>query len=169
MTEDRERPIGADRDAAVADQPSDRDDALEALRDQLSELLAAQRRLRGRDAGQRRGGLSFPQYRLVRELARAPGGELPASQLAAAAELSPPTVTQMLDQLAACGIVERTRSERDRRVVTNRLTAEGRRRLADKDAVHAQKWRQTFAELDRDELLAGAAVLERLSRLYDDL
>jgi DNA-binding MarR family transcriptional regulator len=148
----------------------DRETALDALKDQLSELLAAQRRLRGRDAGQRRGGgLSFPQYRLVRELARAPGGELPASQLAAAAELSPPTVTQMLDQLAACGIVERTRSERDRRVVTNRLTDEGRRRLTDKDAAHAEKWRATFAELDRDELLAGAAVLERLSRLYDDL
>ncbi|MDW5595675.1 MarR family transcriptional regulator [Conexibacter stalactiti] len=147
----------------------DRDAALDALKDQLSELLAAQRRLRGRDAGQRKGGLSFPQYRLVRELARAPGGELAASQLAAAAELSPPTVTQMLDQLAACGIVERTRSERDRRVVTNRLTDEGRRRLEEKDAAHAQKWRETFAALDRDELLAGAAVLERLSRLYDDL
>lgn len=147
----------------------DREAALDALKDQLSELLAAQRRLRGRDAGQRRGGLSYPQYRLVRELARAPGGELPASQLAAAAELSPPTVTQMLDQLASCGIVERTRSERDRRVVTNRLTDEGRRRLADKDALHMEKWRATFAELDRDELLAGVAVLERLGRLYDDL
>jgi DNA-binding MarR family transcriptional regulator len=147
----------------------DRDAALDALKDKLSELLAAQRRLRGRDAGQRRDGLSFPQYRLVRELARAPGGELPASQLAAAAELSPPTVTQMLDQLAACGVVERTRSERDRRVVTNRLTDEGRRRLDAKEELHAKKWRQTFAELDRDELLAGAAVLERLSRLYDDL
>jgi DNA-binding MarR family transcriptional regulator len=148
----------------------DRDAALDALKGRLSELLAAQRRLRGRDAGQRReGGLSFAQYRLVRELARAPDGELAASQLAAAAELSPPTVTQMLDQLASCGVVERTRSERDRRVVTNRLTDEGRRRLDEKEALHAQKWRETFAALDRDELLAGAAVLERLSRLYDDL
>jgi DNA-binding MarR family transcriptional regulator len=89
--------------------------------------------------------------------------------LAAAAELSAPTVTQMLDQLATCGVVERTRSERDRRVVTNRLTDEGRRRLAQKDADHEVKWRETFAALDRDELLAGAAVLERLARLYDDL
>lgn len=147
----------------------DREAALDALKARFSELLAAQRRLRGRDAGQAKGSLSFPQYRLLRELARAPGGELAASQLAAAAELSPPTVTQMLDQLASCGVVERTRSERDRRVVTNRLTAEGRRRLEAKDADHALKWRETFAELDRDELLAGAAVIERLRQLYDDL
>ncbi len=141
----------------------ERDAALDALMDRLSELLAAQRRLRGRDAGQGRGALSFPQYRLVRELAKAEGGELPATQLA------PPTVTQMLDHLATCGVVERTRSERDRRVVVNRLTDKGRALLAEKDADHARKWRETFADLDRDALLAGSAVLERLTRLYDDL
>lgn len=146
----------------------DLDAALDALKDQLSELLAAQRRLRGRDASQR-GALSFPQYRLVRELAKAEGGELAATQLAHAAELSPPTVTQMLDQLATWGMVERTRSEQDRRVVVNRLTEKGRERLAEKDALHAEKWRETFADLDRDVLLAGVAVLERLGRLYDDL
>lgn len=153
----------------MTDPTHDRDAALDALRGQLSELLAAQRRLRGRDAAQAKGGLSFSQFRLVRELGRAEGGSLPASQLAAAAELSPPTVTQMLDQLAAAGLVERTRSESDRRVVTNRLTAEGRRVLAEKDARHAQKWRDAFAELDRDALIAGSAVLARLRRLYDDL
>jgi len=147
----------------------DRDAALDALKDQLSELLAAQRRLRGRDAGQRRGQLSFPQYRLVRELARAGADGMPANRLAAAAELAPPTVTQMLDQLAQCGYVERTRSEQDRRVVVNRLTDKGRERLAEKDALHAQKWRDAFADLDRDALLAGVAVLERLGHLYDDL
>lgn len=147
----------------------DRDAALDALKDQLSELLAAQRRLRGRDAGQRKGALSYPQYRLVRELGRAGAEGMPATQLAAAAELAPPTVTQMLDQLAQCGYVERTRSEQDRRVVVNRLTGKGRERLAEKDALHAQKWREAYAELDRDELLAGVAVLERLARLYDDL
>lgn len=163
------RRIGRVRSPAMADPPADRDTALDALRDQLSELLAAQRRLRGRDAAQGRAGLSFAQFRLVRELGRAEGGELPASQLAAAAELSPPTVTQMLDQLAAAGLVERTRSERDRRVVTNRLTREGRRALADKEAQHARKWREAFADLDGDTLVAGSAVLARLRRLYDDL
>ncbi|ADB49672.1 MarR family winged helix-turn-helix transcriptional regulator [Conexibacter woesei] len=153
----------------MAGDPSERDEALDALRDQLSELLAAQRRLRGRDAGQNRGGLSFAQFRLVRELGRAEGSALPASQLAAAAELAPPTVTQMLDQLAAAGLVERTRSERDRRVVTNRLTDEGRRVLDEKEALHARKWRGAFADLDRDALDAGSAVLARLRRLYDDL
>jgi DNA-binding MarR family transcriptional regulator len=148
---------------------SDHAAALDALKEAFSELLAAQRRLRGRDAARRDGGLSFPQYRLLRELAAAEGGSLPASQLAAAAELTPPTVTQMLDQLAAAGIVERTRSETDRRIVVNRLTDEGRRLLSDKEAAHARKWRAVFDDLDAGALHAGADVIERLRRLYDDL
>ncbi|HEY4277755.1 MAG TPA: MarR family transcriptional regulator [Conexibacter sp.] len=149
---------------------ADRDEALETLRGGFFDLLAAQRRLRGRDAGQRKGaGLSFAQYRLVRELSLADGGELRASQLAAAAELAPPTVTQMLDQLETLGIVQRTRSESDRRVVTNRLTEVGRRLLAEKDAAYARKWHDVFADLDADALDAATAVLRRLARLYDDL
>lgn len=147
---------------------SDHDVALDALKAAFSEMLAAQRRLRGRDAA-RREGLSYPQYRMLRELAAADDGSLPASQLAAAAELAPPTVTQMLDQLAASGIVERTRSERDRRVVTNRLTDEGRRLLSEKEAAHARKWREVFDDADADALDAGVEVIERLRRLYDDL
>jgi DNA-binding MarR family transcriptional regulator len=146
----------------------DHDAALDALKAAFSEMLAAQRRLRGRDAA-RREGLSYPQYRMLRELATADDESLPASQLAAAAELAPPTVTQMLDQLAAAGIVERTRSERDRRVVTNRLTDEGRRLLSEKEAAHAQKWRAVFDGVDDDALGAGVEIIERLRRLYDDL
>lgn len=146
----------------------DHDAALDALKAAFGELLAAQRRLRGRDAA-RREGLSFPQYRMLRALATADDGSLPASQLAAAAELAPPTVTQMLDQLAAAGIVERSRSERDRRVVTNRLTDEGRRLLAEKEAAHARKWDEVFDDADDAALEAGVEVIERLRRLYDDL
>jgi DNA-binding MarR family transcriptional regulator len=145
----------------------DQDAPLDALKAAFSELLAAQRRLRGRDAA-RREGLSFPQYRMLRELAAADGG-LPASQLAAAAELAPPTVTQMLDQLAAAGIVERSRSEQDRRIVVTILTAEGRRLLAEKEAAHAAKWREVFDGADDAALTAAVEVLERMRRLYDDL
>jgi DNA-binding MarR family transcriptional regulator len=145
----------------------DHDAALARLEAAFSELLAAQRRLRGRDAS-RREGLSFPQYRMLRELAAADGG-LPASQLAAAAELAPPTVTQMLDQLAAAGIVQRSRSEQDRRIVLTSLTDEGRRLLDEKAALHREKWRAVFAGADEATLAAGVEVIERLRRLYDDL
>lgn len=147
--------------------PGDHDAALDDLKAAFSELLAAQRRLRGRDAA-RREGLSYPQYRMLRELAAADGG-LPASQLAAAAELAPPTVTQMLDQLATAGIVERSRSEQDRRIVLAVLTDEGRRLLAEKEALHHEKWRAVFDDVDADALAAGVEVIERLRRLYDDL
>jgi DNA-binding MarR family transcriptional regulator len=75
----------------------------------------------------------------------------------------------MLDHLAALGIVERTRSQLDRRVVTNRLTDKGRRLLADKDADYRRKWAEVFAGLDDDELATGTVVLRRLAQLYDDI
>src|SRR6478736_6666233 len=72
-------------------------------------------RLRGRDTHLGGSELSHAQFELLIELDER--GELPAGELAAAARLTPATVTQMLDHLAACGHVERARSDTDRRVV----------------------------------------------------
>ena len=63
-----------------------REVALDDLREALADFLAAQRRLRGREAT-RKGELSFSQYRLLRTLAE--GGACSAGELAAAAELTP--------------------------------------------------------------------------------
>src|SRR5437870_643034 len=57
-------------------------------------------RMRGRDTHLGGGELSHAQFELLIELLER--GELPAGELAAAAGLTPATVTQMLDQLAAC-------------------------------------------------------------------
>ena len=45
------------------------------------------------------------------------------------------TTTHMLDQLAAIGIVERERSESDRRVVVSQLTVHGKELLATAAAI----------------------------------
>jgi DNA-binding MarR family transcriptional regulator len=144
----------------------DRAQALESLRVVLMALFSAQRRLRGRDA-RIVGGVSFAHYPLLAALERE--HELSAGQLAAEAALTPATVTQMLESLAAAGMVERTRSERDRRVVTTRLTPEGRRRVERKDAELREKWREALAEFDEAELEAATRVLGRLGAYLDEL
>jgi DNA-binding MarR family transcriptional regulator len=144
----------------------EREATLEELREALMALFGAQRRLRGRDA-RIEGGLSFAHYPLLSALARE--GPLSAGQLAAGAGLTPATVTQMLDTLAAAGLVERSRSSADRRVVTTRLTAEGRDRVERKEAELIEKWRTALAGFDADELAAATRVVTRLGDYMDRL
>lgn len=143
-----------------------RDEAQEELRRALHDVLAAQRRLRGREARDQHG-LTFPQYRLL--LALAGADELSAGELAAAADLAPATVTQMLDHLVAEGVVERARSERDRRLVLNRLTPRGRRLQAARRAEIEAKWEAALGDLSTAELREGARLLQRLQRFFDGL
>ena len=145
---------------------SERAAALEALRVAQSSLFASQRRLRGRDV-RIDDAVSFAHYPLLQALADS--GELPAGQLPAQTSPAPATVTQMLEALAAAGIVERSRSDRDRRIVTARLTAEGTRRYERKRAELGEKWRAALADLDATELEAAARVVSRLAAYLDEL
>src|SRR3954468_8863611 len=145
---------------------AERDGALEELRESLMALFGAQRRLRGRDA-RIEGGLSFAHYPLLSALARS--GEMSSGQLAADAGLTPATVTQMVDALVAAGLVERSRSEADRRVVTTRLTDEGRRRVERKEAELIEKWRDALSQFDARELEAATLVVARLGAYLDGL
>jgi DNA-binding MarR family transcriptional regulator len=143
-----------------------REEALGQLGSAFKGAMAAIRRLRGRDT-QRHGELSFAQYHLLCGLAER--DELSAGELALAADLSPATVTQMLDSLAAMGLVERTRSERDRRVVNCTLTKRGRELLTERRAHLEQRWQTELAEFSTQDLVTATAVLDRLRALYDDL
>jgi DNA-binding MarR family transcriptional regulator len=142
-------------------------DAREGLRHALGDLLAAQRRLRGRDA-QKKDGLTHAQFHLLRVLAEQ-GGELAASKLAARADLTPTTVTQMVDPMVEHGLVERLRSEEDRRVVFIRLTADGRELCERKRAAHEERWRELLTDVGADELDQAAEVLRRVAGLIDGL
>jgi DNA-binding MarR family transcriptional regulator len=123
-------------------------------------------RLRGRDTHLGAGELSHAQFELLSELFDR--GELPAGELAAAARLTPATVTQMLDHLAEQGHVERVRSETDRRVVVSRLTSQGRTAIEAKRAAWKSRWEQALSGLDLDELRAATLVLERLGAMVED-
>jgi DNA-binding MarR family transcriptional regulator len=152
--------------AAVKSDKAAREEALTQLGAAFKGTMAAIRRLRGRET-HRHGELSFAQYQLLFGLAG--DCELSTSQLATAADLAPATVTQMLDGLVAMGLVERTRSERDRRVVTCALTGRGRELIAERRAHWERRWRKTLAEFSTGEIETAAAVIERLRTMYDEL
>jgi DNA-binding MarR family transcriptional regulator len=143
-----------------------REEAIAQLGAAFKGTMAAIRRLRGRDT-HRHGELSFAQYHLLCGLVE--HAERSAGELALAADLSPATVTQMLDGLAEMGLVERTRSERDRRVVNCSLTTRGRELLTERRAHLEQRWQTALAEFSAKDLATAAAVLDRLRALYDDL
>jgi DNA-binding MarR family transcriptional regulator len=153
---------------------SKRDRAAQERREQrLLELGAAFRtmfralnRVRGRDTHLAPGELSHAQFELLVELYDR--GELPAGELAAAAQLSPATVTPMLDHLAASGHVERLRSQADRRVVVTRLTAQGRRRVEAKRKGWKQRWEAAVEDLEDGQLEAATEVLRRLAGVFDE-
>jgi MarR family transcriptional regulator, organic hydroperoxide resistance regulator len=140
---------------------------------ELTELGAAFRRvfrsfnrLRGRDTHLGANELSHAQFELLIELFER--GELPAGELAAAARLTPATVTQMLDHLAEQGHVERVRSDIDRRVVVSRLTPRGKRKIEAKRNAWRSRWEQALEGVDSAELRAATRVLERLAMMVED-
>jgi DNA-binding MarR family transcriptional regulator len=123
-------------------------------------------RLRGRDTHLGGSEISHAQFELLIELHER--GELPAGELAAAARLTPATVTQMLEHLADCGHVERARLETDRRVVVSRLTTQGRRKIEAKRAAWQARWQEALEGMEPAELCAATRVLERLSVVFED-
>jgi MarR family transcriptional regulator, organic hydroperoxide resistance regulator len=124
------------------------------------------RRLRGRDTHLLGSEVSHAQFELLIELYER--GPLPAGELAAAAQLTPASVTQMLDHLAACGHVERTRSEVDRRVVVSRLTPQGRGKVQSKREAWQARWKLALDGLDAEDLRVATRVLERLGTVFED-
>ncbi len=129
-------------------------------------VFRAASRLRGRDTHLGGSELSHAQFELLIELDER--GELAAGELAAAARLTPATVTQMLDHLADCGHVERVRSEVDRRVVVSRLTAQGRAKIEAKRVAWQARWLQALGDTSERDLRAATRVLQRLGQMFED-
>jgi DNA-binding MarR family transcriptional regulator len=151
---------------AQAPVSADREQASTELGRAFKAAMASVRRLRSRD-NQRPSGLSHARYSLLIELAE--HGELSAGDLACEAALSPATVTEMLDQLAEAGLVVRSRSDRDRRVVSTRLADAGRALVEERHRAITPMWQAALADFSEAELRAAAAVLDRLGEFFETL
>jgi MarR family transcriptional regulator, organic hydroperoxide resistance regulator len=141
--------------------------ATEAVRLAFVELMGAERRLRARDQKCGPGDLTQGQIRALFTIDV--NGEATAGELAKAAELSPASVSTMLDHLERDGIVERRRSDHDRRVVVVTLTASGRALLDEKRARWRARGREALEGVSDEHLHAAADVMRRTAGMLDDL
>jgi DNA-binding MarR family transcriptional regulator len=141
-------------------------DAAQEVTRAFKRAMAAVRRLRGRET-RHPGGLTDAQYGLL--FCLRDHAEMSVRDLAEAADLSPASVTEMLEGLAAAGLVERQRSERDRRVVLTALTDSGRGLVEERRARFEPLFRAAMEGFSEHELVAAAAVLERLRDLFEEI
>jgi DNA-binding MarR family transcriptional regulator len=121
------------------------------------------RSLRGRDT-HRGDEIGHAQFELLIELYA--NGPMQAGELADAVEASAATVSGMLDGLSEAELVERTRSDSDRRIVVVKLTRRGRRKVEARKAVWQRRWQEALEGLDDEELRVAARVLERIHGIF---
>lgn len=152
----------------VSQEPSreDWETELLSLGKAFRRVFRSLRRLRGRDTHLIGAEVSHAQMELLIELGEQ--GPMSVRELANAAQLTPASVTQMLDHLASSGNVERTRSDADRRVVVTRLTPQGEQKVQAKRAAWQGRWESILADVDANELRTAARVLERLNAVFED-
>lgn len=137
-----------------------------ALGRAFKSALAAARRARGRDT-HRPGELSHAQYQVLFEIFQR--GDLSTGELASASDLSPASMSEMLDRLADGQLVTRIRSESDRRVVVCRLTEAGRGRCQARHAQIEPLWNDLLSSYTAAELRTAADVLETLRGFFERL
>ena len=90
-------------------------------------------------------------------------------QLAEGAGIAAPTATRLVDGLERAGLVERRRSDTDRRTVLVSLTDAGRERLRRKQAQIARRRRTIYERLEPEERRQSERLLHHLAEIIDQL
>lgn len=145
--------------------PAEREAAVAELGRAFRRAFRSLRSLRGRDT-HRGHEIGHAQFELLIELYAS--GPLPAGELAEAVEVSAATVSGMLDGLSEAELIERTRSDSDRRLVVVKLTRRGRRKVEARKAVWQRRWEEALEGLEDEELRVAARVLERIHGIFDE-
>ena len=129
-------------------------------------FFRAARRARARRSENQDCPLTVPQFQMLEPLADGPAR---VGDLAAAAGISAPTATRMLDLLAREGLVARRPSDEDRRCVLVDLTEDGRRALLAKRRDVRATRRRIARQLDDDEREQATRLLLRLADALEEL
>jgi DNA-binding MarR family transcriptional regulator len=149
----------------VSVQTARRSEAVEDVGRAFKAATAAVRRLRGRET-HHPGELSYAQYGLLFGLYF--GEPMSLRDLALSADVSPATAAEMLDALAASGLVARVRSQDDKRIVLTSLTERGREVIEARRARYEPRFRAALARFSHEELMTAKAVLDALRELFDE-
>lgn len=110
-------------------------------------------------------GLTAPQLLLLQTVKNL--GDVPISALSAELSLSQATVTSIIDRLEARGLVQRRRSESDRRVVHTSLTADGEALLEAAPTALQESFGRRFQQLDDWEKTYIISALQRVAAMMD--
>lgn len=102
-------------------------------------------------------------------LAIADDGPLTQREVAERCYVTPATVTGVVDTLEREGLVERERSDEDRRLVRVRITPEGRERLAGTKREAQRQMAKVFGDLSaRDEAVVRRFLSRTIERLQEE-
>ena len=113
------------------------------------------------------GGLTLSQYGLLELLVDRQSARV--QELAAHAGITPSTATRILDALERRGVVERTRSDEDRRAVAVSLTEAGRQVVRAEQEWLRGRQRTFYAALPGADQQLAPDLLFRLAALIDEL
>jgi DNA-binding MarR family transcriptional regulator len=105
-------------------------------------------------------GLSHSQYNVLRILRGAGSDGLACREIGARMIARDPDITRLLDRIEARGLVTRTRDQKDRRVVTARITPEGLRLLEQLDGPVEEADRRQLEHLGERRLRSLIQLLE---------
>ena len=106
--------------------------------------------------------LSAAPYNVLRILRGAGDAGRSCQEIAERLVAKDPDVTRLIDRLEARGLVARSRSVEDRRVVLNRITKEGLELLARIDPVDDETPRRLLKGLGRRDLMILIDLLEKV-------
>ena len=109
-------------------------------------------------------GLSPAEFEVLLRLLRSPDHRLRTTTLAREVSFSSGGFTKLADRLVAAGLVERTSSQRDRRVIYTALTDEGRAVAERTLARHVQGLRSTVLRVLGPEGMEQLASIMRTMR-----
>ncbi|WP_321396140.1 MarR family transcriptional regulator [Emcibacter sp.] len=110
-------------------------------------------------------GLTAPQLVVMQTLRKE--GKLSPSNIARNVALSQATITSILDRLEKAGLVRRTRSEEDRRIVDVCLTEEGRKRLEEAPELLQSGFLRQYRKLESWERQMLVSSLQRVAAMMD--
>ena len=113
----------------------------------------------------RHHGLTAPQLIVLGEISRS--GKITAGQLAKNVNLSNATVTGILNRLSKRGLIERRRTDEDKRRVLVKLTDLGKRALANAPSLLHDRFVKEFEKLENWEQTALLSSLQRIASMME--
>ncbi len=116
------------------------------------------------DAITREFGMPFSHIQILCMLSE---GEMSIGEISSRLGIAKPNITPLLDALAGRGLLERCRSDLDRRIVNIRLLPEGQevaQRLHESIAGQVQQWPEGFSLSDVKRLNNALAYLIEIAR-----